>query len=50
MCVTLLYTPSAFIKMPFLLCALCDTFTCHGVMSDFVSWCRHLLVPSFFMK
>ena len=21
-----------------------------GVMSDFVSWCRHLLVPSFFMK
>ena len=32
MCVTLLYTPSAFIKMPFLLCALCalcDTFTCN---------------------
>ena len=21
-----------------------------GVMSDFVSWCRHLLVPFFFMK
>ena len=21
-----------------------------GVMSDFVSWCRHLLVLSFFMK
>ena len=21
-----------------------------GVMSGFVSWCRHLLVPSFFMK
>ena len=21
-----------------------------GVMSDFVSWCRHLLVPLFFMK
>ena len=21
-----------------------------GVMSDFVSWCRHLLVPSFFKK
>ena len=21
-----------------------------GVMSDFVSWCRHLFVPSFFMK
>ena len=21
-----------------------------GVMNDFVSWCRHLLVPFFFMK
>ena len=21
-----------------------------GVMSDFLSWCRHLLVPSFFMN
>ena len=21
-----------------------------GVMSDFVSWCRHLLVPFFFMR
>ena len=21
-----------------------------GVMSDFVPWCRHLFVPSFFMK
>ena len=21
-----------------------------GIMSDFVSWCRHLLVPFFFMK
>ena len=21
-----------------------------GVMSDFVYWCRHLLVPFFFMK
>ena len=30
--------------------ACCDLEEMDGVMSDLVYWCRHLLVPFFFMK
>ena len=44
--VVLFALPNAFITNKQTTCQRCRD----GVMSDFVSWCRHLLVPFFFMK